>query len=60
MTRDVAEGAGGNGIPPREFREDDLEMAIGLIEGKMSRNGYIDEWIGKQTGRSAKGSSGRS
>ena len=39
------------GAPPREFWEDDLEMGIEHVIGWMNQDGYLEDWIGRRTGR---------
>ena len=41
----------GSGAPAREFWESDLEMALDHILEQSGQDGFIDEWIGRRTGR---------
>jgi hypothetical protein len=50
-TTDKRVGLTPTGAPPREFWEDDLETGVDHIHGLMSRNGHVDDWIRRRTGR---------
>jgi len=39
------------GAPPRGFWEDDLEMGLEHIVNGVNRDGYLDDWIRRRTGR---------
>jgi len=51
MTRDIMKTLEESGAPAREFWENDLEMALEHVLVRSSQDGFIDEWIGRRTGR---------
>lgn len=44
-------GQGAAGVPPPKFWEDDLELPREHILRQIERDGYLDTWINKRTGR---------
>jgi len=51
MTEGIIKSLEGSGAPAREFWESDLEMALDHILVQSGQDGFIDEWIGRRTGR---------
>jgi len=51
MTQDIKRALEESGAPAREFWENDLEMALEHVLVRSSQDGFIDEWIGRRTGR---------
>ena len=51
MTEGIMKSLEGSGAPARDFWESDLEMALDHILEQSGQDGFIDEWIGRRTGR---------
>jgi len=51
MAEDIMKSLEESGAPAREFWENDLEMALEHVLVRSSQDGFIDEWIGRRTGR---------
>ena len=43
-------GSAGNGSPPREFWEDDLEMPIGQVLAEAESDDFMQDWLDRRTG----------
>ena len=51
MAQDIMKSLEESGAPAREFWEDDLEMALEHVLVRSGQDGFMDEWIGRRTGR---------
>lgn len=51
MTQDIIKALEEAGAPAREFWENDLEMALENTFIRSCQDGFMNEWIGRRTGR---------
>jgi hypothetical protein len=51
MTQDITKSLEEVGAPAREFWENDLEMALENTFIRSGQDGFMNEWIGRRTGR---------